>query len=47
LREAGLLFAGTGDTGATGWQPVMTEANGIKVGLAGDDAVAEWESQSG
>jgi len=35
LREAGLLFAGTGDTAQTGWQPVMTEANGIKVGWLG------------
>jgi poly-gamma-glutamate capsule biosynthesis protein CapA/YwtB (metallophosphatase superfamily) len=35
LREAGLLFAGTGDTAETSWQPVITEANGIKVGWLG------------
>ena len=35
LRDAGLLFAGTGDTAQTGWQPVITEANGIKVGWLG------------
>ncbi len=35
LREAGLLFAGTSDDAATAWQPVMTEANGIKVGWLG------------
>ena len=35
LREVGLLFAGTGDTAQTGWQPVITEANGIKVGWLG------------
>ncbi len=35
LREVGLLFAGTGDTAQTGWQPVFTEANGIKVGWLG------------
>jgi poly-gamma-glutamate synthesis protein (capsule biosynthesis protein) len=35
LREQGLLFAGTGDTAQTGWQPVITEANGIKVGWLG------------
>lgn len=35
LREIGLLFAGTGDTAQTGWQPVITESNGIKVGWLG------------
>jgi len=35
LREEGLLFAGSGDTAQLGWQPVITEANGIKVGWLG------------
>lgn len=35
LREVGLLFAGTGDSAQTSWQPVITEANGIKVGWLG------------
>ena len=35
LREVGLLFAGTGDTTQQAWQPVFTEANGIKVGWLG------------
>src|ERR1017187_6109046 len=35
LREQGVLFAGTGDTAQLGWQPVITEANGIKVGWLG------------
>src|ERR1017187_9579525 len=35
LREQGLLFAGTGDTAAQAWQPVIVEANGIKVGWLG------------
>lgn len=35
LREVGLLFAGSGDTAQTGWQPVITEAHGIKVGWLG------------
>lgn len=35
LRESGLLFAGTSDNAATAWQPVFTEANGIKVGWLG------------
>ena len=35
LRETALLFAGTGDTAATTFQPVFTEANGIKVGWLG------------
>ena len=35
LRETGLQFAGTSDSAATAWQPVITEANGIKVGWLG------------
>ncbi len=35
LRERGLLFAGSGDTAQQAWQPVITEANGIKVGWLG------------
>jgi poly-gamma-glutamate synthesis protein (capsule biosynthesis protein) len=35
LVEKGLLFAGSGDTAQQGWQPVITEANGIKVGWLG------------
>jgi poly-gamma-glutamate capsule biosynthesis protein CapA/YwtB (metallophosphatase superfamily) len=35
LKEVGLLFAGTSDDAATAWQPVITEANGIKVGWLG------------
>jgi len=35
LRETGLLMAGTSDNAATAWQPVITEANGIKVGWLG------------
>jgi poly-gamma-glutamate synthesis protein (capsule biosynthesis protein) len=35
LRERGMLFAGTGDTAELSWQPVITEANGIKVGWLG------------
>ncbi len=35
LKEVGLLFAGTSDDAATEWQPVITEANGIKVGWLG------------
>jgi poly-gamma-glutamate synthesis protein (capsule biosynthesis protein) len=35
LRDTGLLFAGTGDTAASTFQPVFTEANGIKVGWLG------------
>ena len=35
LSEAGLLFTGTSDNAATAWQPVFTEANGIKVGWLG------------
>ena len=35
LRDEGMLFAGSGDTVAQIWQPVITEANGIKVGWLG------------
>ncbi len=35
LREEGMLFAGSGDTAQQTWQPVITEANGIKVGWLG------------
>ena len=35
LREVGLLFAGSGDTTQETWQPVVVEANGIKVGILG------------
>ncbi len=35
LGETGLLFAGSGDTAAKTFQPVFTEANGIKVGWLG------------
>jgi hypothetical protein len=35
LKEIGLEFAGTSDDTATAWQPVFTEANGIKVGWLG------------
>ena len=35
LRQIGLLFAGTSDNAATAWQPVVTQANGIKVGWLG------------
>jgi len=35
LRDQGMLFAGSGDTAAQGWQPVVVEANGIKVGWLG------------
>jgi poly-gamma-glutamate synthesis protein (capsule biosynthesis protein) len=35
LKEIGLQFAGTSDNAATAWQPVITEANGIKVGWLG------------
>jgi len=35
LREQGMLFAGSGDTAQQTWQPVITEANGIKVGWLG------------
>ena len=35
LRDDGILFVGTGDTAAQSWQPVIVEANGIKVGWLG------------
>jgi poly-gamma-glutamate synthesis protein (capsule biosynthesis protein) len=35
LREEGMLFAGSGDNAADNWRPVITEANGIKVGWLG------------
>jgi len=35
LREQGMLFAGSGDTAASAWQPVIVEKNGIKVGILG------------
>jgi len=35
LRDIGLLFAGTSDNAATAFQPVFTEAHGIKVGWLG------------
>jgi poly-gamma-glutamate synthesis protein (capsule biosynthesis protein) len=35
LRDEGLLFSGTSDTAQQGWRPVITEANGIKVGWLG------------
>jgi poly-gamma-glutamate synthesis protein (capsule biosynthesis protein) len=35
LRDEGLLFAGSGDTTQQAWQPVIVEANGIKVGWLG------------
>ncbi len=35
LREKGLLFVGSGDTAQQAWQPVIVEANGIKVGWLG------------
>jgi poly-gamma-glutamate synthesis protein (capsule biosynthesis protein) len=35
LREQGLLVAGSGDTAQQAWQPVVVEANGIKVGWLG------------
>jgi poly-gamma-glutamate synthesis protein (capsule biosynthesis protein) len=35
LREKGLLFVGSGDTAQQSWQPVIVEANGIKVGWLG------------
>jgi hypothetical protein len=35
LRETGLQFVGSGDTEAQTWQPLVVEANGIKVGWLG------------
>jgi poly-gamma-glutamate synthesis protein (capsule biosynthesis protein) len=39
LREQGMFFAGSGDTEATSWQPVIVEKNGIKVGFLG---ITRW-----
>jgi poly-gamma-glutamate synthesis protein (capsule biosynthesis protein) len=35
LKAEGLLFVGTGDSKDDSWQPVVVEANGIKVGWLG------------
>jgi poly-gamma-glutamate synthesis protein (capsule biosynthesis protein) len=35
LRDEGILFVGTGDMAEQSWQPVIVEANGIKVGWLG------------
>ena len=35
LKEIGLQFVGSGDTAAQTWQPLIVEANGIKVGWLG------------
>jgi len=35
LRDEGILFVGSGDSAAQSWQPVIVEANGIKVGWLG------------
>jgi poly-gamma-glutamate capsule biosynthesis protein CapA/YwtB (metallophosphatase superfamily) len=35
LKEIGLQFVGSGDTAGQGWQPIVVEANGIKVGWLG------------
>jgi len=35
LKETGLLFVGSGDTAQQAWQPMIVEANGIKVGWLG------------
>ena len=35
LRDEEILFVGSGDTAALAWQPVVVEANGIKVGWLG------------
>lgn len=35
LKEVGLQFVGSGDTSAQTWQPLIVEANGIKVGWLG------------
>jgi poly-gamma-glutamate synthesis protein (capsule biosynthesis protein) len=35
LHEIGLQFVGSGDTAAQTWQPLVVEANGIKVGWLG------------
>ena len=35
LKEIGLQFVGSGDTAGQSWQPLVVEANGIKVGWLG------------
>ncbi|WP_162601202.1 CapA family protein [Occallatibacter savannae] len=35
LKEIGLQFAGSGDTAGQSWEPLVVEANGIKVGWLG------------
>ncbi len=35
LRERQILFAGSGDSAATAWQPVILNKNGIKIGVLG------------
>lgn len=35
LKEIGLQFVGSGDTSAQTWQPLIVEANGIKIGWLG------------
>jgi poly-gamma-glutamate capsule biosynthesis protein CapA/YwtB (metallophosphatase superfamily) len=35
LKETGLQFVGSGDTAAQTWEPLVVEANGIKVGWLG------------
>jgi len=35
LKEIGLQFVGSGDNAAQSWQPLIVEANGIKVGWLG------------
>ena len=39
LREAGILFVGSGDTAADAWKPLILEQNGIKVGWLG---ITRW-----
>jgi len=39
LREEGIVMAGSGDTAAEAWQPVIVEANGIRVGWL---AMTRW-----
>ena len=39
LREKGILFVGSGDTGAQAWQPLVVQSNGIKVGWLG---ITRW-----
>jgi poly-gamma-glutamate capsule biosynthesis protein CapA/YwtB (metallophosphatase superfamily) len=35
LRDAGLLFVGSGDNAAAAWKPVILDKNGIKIGWIG------------